>query len=386
VGENSNTLVSAVLNEQKIHGFCDDKFLSLQETFEGNFKQGLECGASLAVTLEGETVVDLWGGFADAAQQKPWREDTTVLVYSTTKIFTALCGLMLIDRGLLDIDKPIAHYWPEFAQQGKEAVLVRHAFTHTAGLPGWSPPIPFSTYYDWEAVTRTLAEQALWWEPGAKTGYHGQTFGFLVGELVRRISGQTVGDFLRTEVTDKIGADFVIGMAPSEFHRLAEAVPAGERLPEEGTMAWRVANGELPPKWDRLECLTSEIPASNGIGNARSIAQLGSILAGNGEYMGHRFLSPGTVDLALTEQSYRVDEIVEIPIRYGFGMGLDSAEFRCLGDRSLHWGGYGGSFCMMDVESKSCIAYAMNRLLPDVIGDPRNDALRDAFFDVMAKI
>ena len=365
----------------EIHGTCDPRFQRLHDVFAKNFEAGHEVGASVAVSEDGEMVVDLWAGYADAAKSKPWQRDTIVLVFSTTKIMATLCALMLIDRSELDIDAPVARYWPEFAQKGKDKVLVRHIFNHSSGVPAWEPPIPFATTYDWDRTVESLAEQELWWEPGTQCGYHTNTYGFLVGELIRRVSGKMPGVFLKEEVTSKIGADFYVGLPDEALPRFAEMIPMEEHRiwGEPGVLSERVENCLLPPTWEGLECLRSDMPGANGIGNARSLARIGAILAMNGELDGHSFLSSQTIDLALTEQSYRHDLVIDMPVRYGFGMGLNSKEFECPSDRSLHWGGAGGSLVIMDVNSGTCLAYAMNRMLPDLKEDIRNTALRAAY-------
>ncbi|MCZ6870926.1 MAG: serine hydrolase, partial [Gammaproteobacteria bacterium] len=198
----------------EIQGFCDRKYQPVKEAFTANFRQGLEVGASLCVTEGGKTVVDLWAGHAHEDRTRPWQEDTIVIVYSTTKIMVALCGLMLVDRGLLDLDAPVAKYWPEFAEGGKENLPVRYIFSHNAGLPGWDEPIAFEALYDWDRVVGLLARQKPWWEPGTASGYHVLTMGFLIGELVRRVTGKSFGAFFRAEVADRLGADFHIGLAP----------------------------------------------------------------------------------------------------------------------------------------------------------------------------
>jgi len=371
----------------EIHGYCAPEFARLEEIFRANFDQGLDVGASLAVTVGGDVVVDLWGGLKDAEKEKPWEEDTLALVFSTTKIFTALCGLMLIDRGQLDPDAPIAGYWPEFARHGKERILVRHAFTHAAGVPAYDPPIPFSTQYDWAAITAVLADQKPWWEAGTATGYHASTFGVLIGELVRRIDGRTVGRFLREEVTSKLGIDLCLGASKDEVRRMCTMIPYTDdagRFGEPGSMGYRAENCYLPPVWDGIECLTAELPSSNGLANARSLAQLGSVFALNGEVDGQHFLSPATMDLVLSEQSYRRDLIVDENVRLGFGLGLNSAEFPCPSDGSVHWGGAGGSFLVADRDCQAAIGYAMNRMEPAILGDPRTDPMREAFNEIVA--
>jgi CubicO group peptidase (beta-lactamase class C family) len=370
-----------------VDGHCAPEFQRLEEIFRRNLEQGLDVGASLAVTLDGELVVDLWGGIKDQEKGTAWERDTIVLVFSTTKIFSALCGLMLIDQGRLDPDAPIADYWPEFAVNGKEKVLVRHAFTHSAGVPAYDPPIPFSTQYDWAAITVELAKQKPMWEPGTTTGYHGSTFGVLIGELVRRVTGQTIGQYLREEVTSKLGIDLCIGATMDEVRRMGTMIPTDDREEwgEPDSIGYRADHTFLPPEWDTLECLTCELPSGNGMANGRSLAQLGSVFALNGEVGGHRFLQPETIDLMLTEQFYDTDLVVSEPVRFGFGMGLNSAEFPCPSESSLHWGGAGGSFMVADRQYRAAIGYAMNFMRGELLGDPRTDPMREAFNDILRR-
>lgn len=195
----------------EIHGRYDPKFQRLADVFEDNFARDLELGASVAATVDGELVLDLWGGYANVKKTRPWEEHSVGLVFSATKFATTLCAAMLVDQGKLDIDLPVAYYWPEFGKKGKDKILVRHVFNHTAAVPGFEPPIPFATQYNWQANTSAIADQKPWWQPGTASGYHGSTYGVLVGELIRRISGRTVGQFLKTEITSKIDADFNSG-------------------------------------------------------------------------------------------------------------------------------------------------------------------------------
>lgn len=370
----------------EIHGTCDRRFQRLKDVFARNFEEGLELGASVAVTEEGEPVVDLWAGYADAARTRPWEKDTLVLVASTTKVVATICALMQIDRGALDIDAPVARYWPEFAQNGKDAVLVRQIFDHSSGLPAWDPPVPFAMTYDWDRTIESLAKQPLWWEPGTQSGYHTNTYGFLVGELIRRTSGKMPGVFLREEVTSRIDADFHIGLPREALPRFAEMIPMEGRIwGEHASLTERVENCLLPPSWQGIQCLEAEMPGANGIGNARSLARIGAIVASNGTLDGHVFLSPRTIELALTEQSYRHDLVINERVRYGLGMGLHSEEFECPGERSLHWGGAGGSLIVMDVDSRTCLAYAMNRMLPDLKEDVRNSALRRTYNEIVRR-
>lgn len=203
-------------HQPPVHGHCDTRFTAVRTAFEENFRDRAELGAAVSVMVGGETVVDLWGGWADAARTRPWERDTLVNVWSTTKGPTALCAHILADRGLLDFDAPVAAYWPEFAAAGKEKVLVRHLLSHRAGLSGLREPHSLAELFDWELTTERLAAMEPWWEPGTVSGYHAFTYGFLVGEVVRRVSGLLPGAFLEREVTGPLGIDFTIGLPEKE--------------------------------------------------------------------------------------------------------------------------------------------------------------------------
>ena len=208
-----------------VHGICRAGFEPVREALVANFEKGLELGASVAVTRDGETMVDLWAGDADP-KGTPWAEHTIVNVYSTTKTMAATCVLMLADRGLVDLNAPVADYWPEFKQNGKEGVLVRHVMSHSAGLCGFDPPLEsVGELYDWDAICARLAAQMPWWEPGTASGYHAVTQGFLQGEILRRVTGRSIGTFFREEVAEPLGADFHIGLDPSLDDRVGELVP-----------------------------------------------------------------------------------------------------------------------------------------------------------------
>ncbi len=198
----------------QVEGYCDERFAKVRDAFALNFSESGDVGASFAATLEGEYVVDIWGGYQDDARTRPWREDTIINVYSTTKTMTFLSALILADRGQLDLDSPVAQYWPEFAAKGKELLPVKHLLSHAAGLPGFSRPFTTEELYDWDFACADLANQAPWWEPGTQSGYHAITQGYLIGEVVRRITGQSMGAFFKAEVADKVGADFQIGVDP----------------------------------------------------------------------------------------------------------------------------------------------------------------------------
>ena len=210
----------------EVHGEFDPRFAAVADALAGNLDSGTDVGASVAVVLDGAFVVDIWGGSKQPDGSEPWERDTIVNVFSTTKTMTALCALILADRGELDFDAPVARYWPEFAAAGKERIEVRHLLGHTAGLSGWDEPLTPEDLADWERCTSLLAAQAPWWEPGTRSGYHAVTQGYLVGELVRRITGVSLGQFFRETVAEPLGADFHIGLPEEADPRVVPLIPA----------------------------------------------------------------------------------------------------------------------------------------------------------------
>ncbi|MEU0945790.1 serine hydrolase domain-containing protein [Streptomyces canus] len=340
-----------------IQGTYDDLFSAVPTKLAALLDEG-DVGGSVAVFVDGEPVVDVWGGFADAGRTAPWERDTITNVFSTTKTMTALCALILADRGDLDLDAPVARYWPEFAAAGKDKVLVRHLLSHTAGLPHWEGPV--EELYDWSAATARLAAQPLLWEPGTAAGYHSLTQGFLVGEVVRRITGCTIGAFLAEDVTGPLGADFHIGLAAEHDHRVARTLPppgldedytAGapgpDATPAAGTaMRVRDANSVA---WRR-----SQIPAASGFGNARSVALVQSALACGGTVGGVRLLSAAGAERAREEQFSGEDRVIGMTQRYGLGFGLFGTSFG--------WGGWGGSLVVIDPEARMVVAYATDQM------------------------
>lgn len=362
------------MGDIEIDGFCDERFASVRASFEENFSLGLELGASFALAIDGEFVVDLWAGHANLARTRPWQEDSIAWVYSSSKIPVALCGLMLLDRGLIELDAPVARYWPEFAAAGKSEVRVRHIFCHSSGVAGLDPPFSWADVTDWDHIVSRLAAQAPWWEPGTQTGYHGLTFHYLIGELIRRTTGLAPDRFLTEEVTEKIDADFLFGLPDSELPRLAEPDPGGEpRIADRESFGYRAVGSlmeALPmgdPRW--LSC-----PAT-GIGNARSLVKLGSVLACGGSLYGHEFMSEETVRNARREHVYMHDPYLDAAVRRGLGFGLASVEFPLPFPNSFHWGGYGGSSVIMEPDRKACWSYVPTRLDPALVIDNRGTNL-----------
>jgi CubicO group peptidase (beta-lactamase class C family) len=373
-----------------VQGMTHDRYAAVRTVFEGNLESGADVGASFCATREGETVVDLWGGFADPAKTRPWERDTIVNVYSTTKTMTALCALILADRGDLDFDAPVARYWPEFAANGKDRVKVSHLLSHAAGLSGWKEPITTEDLYDWEKATALLAAQAPYWEPGTAPGYHALTQGYLVGEVVRRITGRSLGTFFREEVAEPLGADFHIGLPASEDPRVAELIPPprGQAVGDGPAQTELQANMSNNPGIDVSATRTrgwrgAEIPAAGGTGNARSIAEIHAILANGGVARGKRFLSEAGCRKALELQIAGDDLILGAPARYGMGFGLAGGVVPLPSPNTIYWGGYGGSLAIIDMDARTTFGYAMNKMAGTTVGDMRAFGLAMAMWEAL---
>jgi CubicO group peptidase (beta-lactamase class C family) len=354
----------------EIQGVWEKRFEAVRDALAESLDDQ-DVGASAAVFLDGEPVVDIWGGYADAARAVPWERDTIVNVWSVSKTMLALCALVLADRGDLDLDAPVARYWPEFAAAGKQGVLVRHVLAHTAGLPEIDGVVTEEDLYDWPGVTARLAAQAPRWEPGKLAGYHSVTQGFIVGEVIRRVTGLPVSAFFAREVAGPLGADFRFtvpvaddrrfapGLAPPEaaadWRSAPPASAADGVVGHQGGIRLAVANS---PAWRR-----AEIPSGSGYGNARSVAAVQSVLACGGTARGVRLLSPDGCERARQVQYRGTDQVLGASMRYGMGYGIF--------DRSIGWGGWGGSLVMVDPGARMTVAYAMNQMLDRGLGDHR---------------
>ena len=362
-----------------LNGFTTPQFDSVRDAFQAQMDSGLDVGASVAIFHHGELVADLWGGTRDEAGEVPWTEDTLVNVWSTTKTMTFLVALMLADRGELDFEAPVAKYWPEFAQNGKEGVAVKHLMSHTSGLSGWTNRMVGSELADWNLTVGRLAEQAPWWEPGTMSGYHALTQGYLIGEVVNRITGTTIGEFFQREVAVPLGADFHIGLPESEEHRVSLVIP-GEPMSAEGQALDSIAvrtllsadmDASAPHnRWWRA----AEIPAANGHGNAKSVATIQDVITGRGTHGGVRLLSEAGVDRLFEIQSTGVDAVIGFDLTFGLGYGLASATVP-IGPRACFWGGYGGSLILMDQDQGLTFSYMMNKMAPTLMGDLRGFGL-----------
>ena len=380
------------VSEVVVSGTVDDRFAVVKTQFEENLANGLDVGASVAIMLDGELVVDLWGGTVsgDDGVEKAWERDTIINVWSTTKTMAALSALVLADRGELDVDAPVATYWPEFAANGKSNVLVRHLLSHSAGLSGWQEPMASDDLYDWEKCTSMLAAQAPWWEPGTQSGYHAISQGYLVGEVVRRVSGASVGTFFQSEIAGPLGADFFIGTPPEADARVAYVIPpppldAGALDPE--SVIFRTFSN---PPLDAAQSQTvpwrrAEIPAAGGHGNARSVATAQAVVSHGGELNGVRLMSPAGVDRIFREQIYAQDLVLPGVFKLGIGYGLTCPEVPLSpNDKTCFWGGWGGSLCVNDVDSRMTFAYVMNRMGEGTVGDIRGGSLLFAAHTALA--
>ncbi len=382
-----------------IHGDCDPAFQAVADAFAANFEAGAETGASVCVSVEGRTVVDLWGGWADEARTRPWERDTLVNVWSSTKGVAATAGHVLASRGLLDFEAPVAQYWPEFAQAGKDAMPVKYLFSHQAGLVDIEDEKTPGISRDWEAICAALAASHPLWEPGTANGYHAVTYGWLVGEVIRRAAGApSFSAVLRETVTGPLGADFWVGLPASEHHRVAEihreavpapapgATPAASPAPESPRARAMLLAGPVyagapnSPEWRE-----AEMPGINGHGNARSLARVYTPLANGGEVDGVRLMSAADVERAAALQVASQDLVIAGLTRRTLGYMLPFEE---LGDvrppSAFGHGGAGGSQGFADPVHRVAFGYAMNRMSTagGVSGamDPRGQRLAKAVY------
>jgi CubicO group peptidase (beta-lactamase class C family) len=375
-----------------LHGTCEARFQSVRRALARNLDSGEELGASLVLDINGDIVVDLWGGFCDEKRTIPWSERTITNVWSTTKTVTSLAALMLVDRGELDVDAPVARYWPEFAAAGKQDILVRQLMSHSSGVSGLDQPAVVEDLYDWQEAISRMAAQAPWWEPGTASGYHALNYGHLIGEVVRRVSGKTLRQFVAEEITGPLGADFQIGAAESDWDRIADVVPPpplpfdvtalDPDCPTVKTLTGPAVAAEIAntPGWRR-----ADLGAANGHGNARSVARVMSVVARGGEVDGVRLLSQDTIDLIFREQHNGIDVVLGLPLRLGIGYGLPRRDVvPWLPDEKIcFWGGWGGSMIVMDAGRRMTISYMMNKMGSGIIGSDRSTEYGQAIYDAV---
>ncbi len=380
----------------EVQGVCSTAFQKVRDVFADHLASGQEVGAGVCVYVGGQQVLNLWGGHADQAKTSPWTQDTLVNVYSTTKGVTAFCVHRLADEGKLDLDAPVAEYWPEFAAEGKGEVTVRCLLSHRAGLPAVSELLPPEALYDWNAMVTALAAQKPWWTPGEDHGYHALTFGWLAGELVRRISGKSLGTYFREQFAEPYGIDFHIGLDPAEHGRVAEMGPMMVPPPDEAEaleMGKKIllepegmtarAFGNPPSMADGVnipEWRSAEIPGANGHGTAEAVAKLYGLTAANDG----RVLSPRAIDHARAEHSNGPDLVLGLTTRIGLGFMLSQKKREgAFGPSPGAFGhpGAGGSVGFADTHKQVGFGYVMNRMGPRILLDDRALALIDATYE-----
>lgn len=381
---------TGIAAEPMIDGICASGFEAVADAFRENFRSRGEVGGVVAVMRDGAMVVDLWGGHADAARTRPWEADTLVCMMSVAKAATALCAHILVDRGALDMGAPVSRYWPAFAAAGKETIPVRYLLDHRAGLPAIEAPLPEGAAYDWDLMTGSLAAQAPLWPPGERRAYHSVTMGYLVGEVVRRISDKSLGRFLREEVCGPLEADYWIGLPESEHGRCAEFF--GETR---GTLFDRSDPSSLlrramaqvsPAEVNGPEFRSAEIPSINGFGTGRGVARLFGCLALGGGLDGVRVIGPEALDQGTTLQWTGKEELIGHERRMALGFLLGYPGHVALGPSPRAFGhtGAGGAVGFADPDTGIGFAYAPNHMYSGPGISPRLRALVDALYDAIA--
>jgi len=379
----------------EIHGLVDRRFSRVRDAFAANFAEFGDIGAACCVYVRGHAVVDIHAGVADATTGAPWCDDTIAMVFSSTKGVTAACASLLVERGEIDPDAPVARYWPEFAQGGKESIPVRWALSHRAGVPAVDAALTLDECLAWDPVVRAVAAQRPEWEPGTRHGYHARSYGWMAGEIVRRVAGKSLGRFFREEIAEPLGIDFWIGLPESEESRAARLVPPtppdDPRVKElydqfmgPGTLLGRVMTGpsnlfHYDEMWNTRALRAAEMPSSNGIGSAHALARLYASMIG--EVDGRRLLAAETIARATGEQSRGTDAVLGMPTAFGLGFMLPPS--LCLAAAPTAFGhpGAGGSLGIADPKAGFALGYVMNRMDMGLTGDPRARALVAAVYE-----
>jgi CubicO group peptidase (beta-lactamase class C family) len=389
----------------EIGGAVESGFEGVRDAFAQNFAENGEIGAGYSLYVDGRKVVDLWGGTADVSTGAPYTADSLQLVFSTTKGATAACANLLAQRGELDIDAPVAKYWPEFAQAGKENIPVRWLLSHKAGLPTVDATLTAEEVFAWDPIIHALEVQEPYWEPGTAHGYHAVTYGYLVGEVVRRITGKSLGTFWHEEIAEPLGLEFWIGLPPEQEHRVAPlvALGAGDGSAEaidltallgpdaliSRALSLNGAFGNLGDGYNSPALHAAEMPAANGITNARSLARFYAALVGGVEDgPSEALLTPEQIDFARTCQTEGADRVlsfpgIELASTIGLGFWTSSAFAPFGGERAFGHSGAGGSVGFADPEAGIGGGYVMNRMMQGLSGDPRSRALIKASYDAV---
>nr|WP_202446129.1 MULTISPECIES: serine hydrolase domain-containing protein [unclassified Streptomyces] len=377
-----------------VRGTVAPGFEAVRDAFVRNFEQRGERGAAVAVYRHGRKVVDLWAGTRDVDGTEPWAVDTTQVVRSAGKGVAAAVPLLLHQRGQVDLDAPVGTYWPEFKANGKERVLVRHLVAHRAGLAALDTPLTPEEAADGVSGPRAVAAQRPQWEPGTDHGYHAQTYSWLVGELVRRVTGRTIGRWIAEEIARPLGLDFWFGLPEDEAHRVGRVGPVEppavdgnggtlrmrpkrnvvEAYADPGSLTRRAFGAIDPfPDENAPAYRAAELPASNGVATARGLARCYAAMIG--EVDGHRLFAPATLTLARTEESAGPDRVLVVSTRFGLGYMLHGSAAPLLAPGSFGHPGRGGSLGFADPESGIALGYVTNGLQKGVTADPRSQAL-----------
>ncbi|MGO4258282.1 serine hydrolase domain-containing protein [Marmoricola sp. RAF53] len=376
-----------------VDGTCTEAFDPLRSLLAENLTTGEDRGAALAVVHDGELVVDLWGGEARAGV--PWTRDTITQVWSVTKTMAALALLTQVDNGLIDLDAPVARYWPAFAAHGKDAVLVRQLLGHTSGVPGWTAPVTVEDICELEKSEALLAEQEPWYPPGSAPAYQIVCHGHLVDGVVRGATGRTVAEILHEDVMAPLGGGFRLGVPEDELDLCADlSNPPPSNLDyaalgPDHFLIRTILNPLLAPEdvcntpaWRR-----SAVGGAGGHGNARGIAQAQALVSHGGEYGGLRLLSPETAARVLEVQADGVDQVLSVPVRFGMGYGLPMATAPAVPQgRVCWWTGYGGAIVVNDLDRRTTLAYTPNKLADHMVASPRTDAYVRTAFDCLENL
>jgi CubicO group peptidase (beta-lactamase class C family) len=388
-----------------LSGHCDPAFAAVRDEFELNFRDRGEVGAAVCVIADGRPVVDLWGGLADRSTAQPWQRDTLVLVWSCTKGAVALCAHVLVSRGKLDLDAPVARYWPAFAAAGKEAIPVRWLLDHQAGLPAIRTALQPGELYDWGAMTARLAAEEPYWPPGTRLGYHATTFGHLVGEVIRRVDGRDVGTYFREEVAGPNGLDFHIGLPAGETGRVAPTIRADPTPP--GEPLWRFFEatrdpaslqslvmkntGRLSPRdHDTPAAYQAVLPSQGGIANARSLAGLYAAVISEPRAPARGFISSESLArMQHVSSASGTDAVLLTGMRFsqGFMKGVDNRwmppgarDSLLLPESAFGHAGMGGSVGFADPAARMAFGYVMTKQGRGVLLNERGQSLVEAVY------
>jgi CubicO group peptidase (beta-lactamase class C family) len=380
--------------EMPAGGWCDPRFAAVRDAFAANFADLGETGAAVCVRAGGAVVADLWGGWAGPGERRPWQPDTLVNVFSVGKGLLAACVAALTGDGMIDTDAPVARYWPQFAAAGKDRVTVRQLLSHQAGLPALRAPLPAGSALDWRVMTAALAAEQPWWPPGERHGYHVNTFGFLAGEMIRRVTGLTAGAALRQRLAGPLGADVHIGLPAAEHARVAYFCwpqPADDRVLAGSSPDLLMARHAYanPPELSGARVINTaawraaEVPSANAHATAAGVATVYAALAAGGAAGGARVLDAGALSEATRQQVYGPDLVLARPTRFGLGFQLTHAE-RPLGRGPQSFGhfGAGGSVGMCDPDAGLALGYVTSQMGPRW-QNPRNRALIDAAYSCL---